>query len=56
MNKWYLCKVSYERQADEMGMKKVTEGYLVDALSFTEAEARVVKEITPLSPWGCWRW
>ena len=47
MNKWYLCKVSYERQADEMGMKKVTEGYLVDALSFTEAEARVVKEITP---------
>ena len=47
MNKWYLCKVSYERQADSMGMKKVTEGYLVDALSFTEAEARVVKEITP---------
>ena len=39
--------MSYERQADEMGMKKVTEGYLVDALSFTEAEARVVKEITP---------
>lgn len=47
MNKWYLCKVSYERQADEMGMKKVTESYLVDALSFTEAEERVIKEITP---------
>lgn len=47
MNKWYLCKVSYERQADEMGMKKVTESYLVDALSFTEAEERVIKEVTP---------
>lgn len=47
MNKWYLCKVSYERQADSMGMKKVTECYLVDALSFTEAEARIVKEISP---------
>ena len=47
MNKWYLCKVAYERQADEMGMKKVTECYLVDALSFTEAEERVIKEVTP---------
>ena len=47
MNKWYLCKVAYERQADEMGMKKVTESYLVDALSFTEAEERVIKEVTP---------
>jgi len=30
-----------------MGMKKVTECYLVDALSFTEAEERVIKEVTP---------
>lgn len=27
--------------------KKVTEPYLVDALSYTEAEARIIKEITP---------
>ena len=47
MNKWYLCKAAYERHADEMGMKKVTECYLVDALSFTEAEERVIKEVTP---------
>lgn len=39
--------MSYERQADEMGMKKVTESYLVDALSFTKAEERVIKEVTP---------
>ncbi len=27
--------------------KKVTEPYLVDALSFTEAEARIIEEIRP---------
>lgn len=27
--------------------QKVTEPYLVDALSFTEAEARIIEEITP---------
>ena len=47
MNYWFECKVSYERQADSMGMKKVSESYLVDALSFTEAEARIIKEVTP---------
>jgi hypothetical protein len=32
----------------ENGMvKKVTEPYLVDALSFTEAEARIIKEMEP---------
>lgn len=32
----------------ENGMqKKVTEPYLVDALSFTEAEARIIEEIKP---------
>lgn len=28
-------------------VKKVTEPYLVDALSFTEAEARIIEEVTP---------
>ena len=47
MNYWFECKVSYERQADSMGMKKVSENYLVDALSFTEAEERIIKEVSP---------
>ena len=47
MNYWFECKVSYERQADSMGMKKVSESYLVDALSFTEAEKRIIKEVRP---------
>ena len=47
MNYWFECKVTYERQADSMGMKKVSESYLVDALSFTEAEERIIKEVSP---------
>ena len=47
MNYWFECKVSYERQADSVGMKKVSESYLVDALSFTEAEERITKEVRP---------
>lgn len=48
MNYWFECKVSYERQgSDAMGMKKVSEIYILDALSFTEAEERIIKEIQP---------
>ena len=47
MNYWFEGKVSYERQADSRGMKKVSESYLVDALSFTEAEKRIIKEVRP---------
>jgi len=40
MNKiWYECKVRY-RKTDETGIQKVvSEPYLVDAISFTEAES-----------------
>ena len=52
MNKWYLCTVAYERQGDEMGLRKVSESYLVDALTFTEAEERIIKEVTPFVSCG----
>lgn len=44
---WFECKVRYERIVENAGVKKVNEPYLVDALSFTEAEARIIEEITP---------
>lgn len=44
---WFECKVRYEKTMENGVQKKVTEPYLVDALSFTEAEARIIKEITP---------
>ena len=42
---WFECKVSYEKMMENGMLKKVTEPYLVDALSFTEAEARTIEEI-----------
>ena len=44
---WFECKVSYEKLMDNGMQKKVTEPYLVDALSFTEAEARIIEEVKP---------
>lgn len=44
---WFECKVRYERMADNGKVKKVNEPYLVDALSFTEAEARIIEKMTP---------
>lgn len=43
---WYECKVKY-RKTDENGVQKVTtEPYLVDALSYTEAETRINQEMS----------
>ena len=47
MHNWFECKVSYEKIMEDGKQKKVTEPYLVDALSFTEAEARIIEELTP---------
>lgn len=47
MHNWFECKVSYEKVLENGMQKKVTEPYLVDALSFTEAEARIIEEIKP---------
>lgn len=50
MHTWFECKIRYEKTMDNGMNKKVTEPYLVDALSFTEAEARIIEEIHPLFP------
>lgn len=42
---WFECKVSYEKMMENGVQKRVTEPYLVDALSFTEAEARIIEEV-----------
>lgn len=47
MNNWFLCKIRYGKTMENGMNKKVTEPYLVDALSFTEAEARIIEEMTP---------
>ena len=47
MSTWFECKVKYDKMMENGMQKKVTEPYMVDALSFTEAEARIIKEMTP---------
>ncbi|MDR0699343.1 MAG: DUF4494 domain-containing protein [Tannerella sp.] len=47
MHNWFECKINYEKTAEDGIRKKVTEPYLVDALSFTEAEARIIEEMRP---------
>lgn len=45
--KWLLAKVRYERPADYGSYKKVTEQYIVDAMSFAEAETRITQSLQP---------
>ena len=44
---WFECKVRYERTTENGASKKVNEPYLVDALTFTEAESRIIEKLTP---------
>ncbi|MCB9018222.1 MAG: DUF4494 domain-containing protein [Paludibacteraceae bacterium] len=47
MNNWFECKIKYEKLDDKGKGKKVTETYLVDALTFSEAEERISKQVAP---------
>ncbi|MEI8086156.1 MAG: DUF4494 domain-containing protein [Paludibacter sp.] len=47
MLNWFECKIKYEKTAEEGKIVKVNETYLVDALSFTEAEARINEKMKP---------
>lgn len=41
MRVWFLCRVKYAKENEQGLLKNVSEQYLVDAVSFTEAEARI---------------
>ncbi|MDR1917022.1 MAG: DUF4494 domain-containing protein [Synergistaceae bacterium] len=45
MHNWFEVKVNYEKISPSGVQKKVTESYLVDALSHAEAEARAIEEL-----------
>lgn len=47
MAQWIETKLRYDKVMENGAMKKVTEPYLVDALSFAEAEARIIEEMRP---------
>ena len=47
MANWFECKVRHDKVQDNGSVRNVNEPFLVDALSFTEAEARIIEERTP---------
>lgn len=44
---WFECKVRYDKTLENGLIKKATDTYLVDAVSFTEAEKHFIEEIEP---------
>jgi hypothetical protein len=43
---WFECKIRYEKVMEDGLQKKVTEQHVVDALSFSEAEQRIIEEMS----------
>ena len=47
VSKFYEVKIQYQEMQEDGKKKKVTEQYVVEAMSFTEAENRITEEMTP---------
>lgn len=47
MANYIETRIRFDKMRENGTVKKTTESYLVDALSFTEAEARIIEEQTP---------
>ena len=43
---WFECKIRYEKVIEDGLQKKVTETYAVNALSYSEAEKRIIEEMS----------
>lgn len=48
MNSWFTVKVKYTKQLDDGTFKRVSEPYLLAAMTFTDAEARIYEELGAL--------
>ena len=46
MPTWFQCKIRYQKEQENGSLKTLNETYLVDALSYTEAEARLSGELS----------
>lgn len=45
MNTWFTCKIKYQKIDEKGKAKNVSEMYLLDAVSFTEAEKRIYEKM-----------
>lgn len=46
LSEWFEVKIAYEKTMEDGMPKRVRESYVVDALSFTEAEKRASEEVS----------
>ena len=47
VSKFFEVKIQYQKMQEDGKEKKVTEQYVVEAMSFTEAESRIAEEMLP---------
>ena len=50
VSKFYEVKVQYQKMQDDGKEKKVIEQYVVEALSFADAECRIIEEMSAYCP------
>lgn len=48
MATWFQCKIRYQKEQENGSLKTINETYLVDAVSFTDAEARIYQELSSI--------
>lgn len=46
MNNWFECGIRYGKVMENGSQKRVTEQYIVPGVSFTDAEAKVIEEMS----------
>lgn len=49
-SKWFETKIQFDKTQEDGTQKKVTEQYVVEAISFTEAEAKIIAETKDYVP------
>jgi len=48
MQNWFECKVGYLKIDDDGRERKVSEVYLLDAVTYTDAEARAIQQVSTM--------
>lgn len=47
---WHLAKITYQQEQENGALKTITEAYLIDSVSYTDAEARVFEIVADNTP------
>jgi len=48
MQQWFKCVVNYVKIDDDGRERKVSEAYLIDAVTYTDAEARIIEQLSTM--------